>query len=68
MFADFSEIYFLTNWRTCVNNGLRDFSIILYLVTYAEYYKVLRIQDGMDMVKKISDALEKAQSSACTAS
>jgi hypothetical protein len=29
LFSDFNVIYFLTN-RTCVRNGLRDFSIILY--------------------------------------
>jgi hypothetical protein len=29
--SDFNVIYFLTN-RTCVRNGLRDFSITLYLV------------------------------------
>jgi hypothetical protein len=29
LFSDFNVIYFLTN-RTCVRNGLRDFSITLY--------------------------------------
>jgi hypothetical protein len=29
LFSDFSFIYFLTN-RTCVRNGLRDFSITLH--------------------------------------
>jgi hypothetical protein len=41
-FSDFNVIYFLTN-RTCVRNGLRDFSITLYLVAYTRDYTIFRI-------------------------
>jgi hypothetical protein len=34
--SDFNVIHFLTN-RTCVRNGLRDFSITLYIVCFIAY-------------------------------
>jgi hypothetical protein len=46
LFSDFSVIYFLTN-RTCVRNGLRDFSITVHYLGDFRLQRVNRRSAGM---------------------